>query len=96
MEFSWQAVIEANGLQKTDFNEYQRLLWSVAKDLEDKGFTYEAARIKARIGEDKTHSTFPFWQEISEKSNSSQPLITLLCEAFAYRIENIIEKEVIK
>ena len=96
MEFSWQAVIEANGLQKTDFNEYQRLLWSVAKDLEDKGFTYEAARIKARIGEDKTHLTFPFWQEISEKSNSSQPLITLLCEAFAYRIENIIEKEVIK
>ena len=96
MEFSSQAVIEALELQKTDFNEYERLLWSVAKDLEGKGLIYEAARLKARIGEDKSHLNFPFWQEISEKSNSSQPLIRLLCEAFASRIENIFEKEDIK
>jgi len=96
MEFSWQAVIEATSLETTDFNEYERLLNSIAKDLEFKGFTYEAARIKSRIHEDKTHLTFPFWQEISENLNSSQPLITLLCEAFASRIENIIEKEDIK
>ncbi len=96
MEFSWQAVIEASKLEKIDVKEYERLINSIAEDLENKGFIYEAARIKARISKDKTHLTFPFWQEISEKSHSSQPLIELLCEAFASRIENIFEQEDIK
>ncbi|MEL6462983.1 MAG: hypothetical protein AAFQ91_33010, partial [Cyanobacteria bacterium J06621_15] len=93
MEFSWQAVIEATNLEITDFKEYERLLNSIAQDLEIKGLIYEAARIKARFGKDENHLNFPFWQEISENSNSSQPLITLLCEAFASRIENIFESE---
>lgn len=96
MGFSWQAVIEATSLETKDSKEYERLINSIAQDLEIKGLIYEAARIKARFGEDKTHLTFPFWQEISENSNSSQPLITLLCEAFASRIENIFKQEDIK
>lgn len=96
MEFSWQAVVEATNLEKTDINEYKRLLQGIAKDLEEKGLIYEAARVKARFSKDKTHLTFPFWQEISENPDSSQPLVTLLCEAFASRIENLFEKQDIK
>lgn len=92
MEFSWQAVVEATNFEKTDFKEYERLLEVIAKDLEFKGLTYEAARIKARLGEDNHHDSFPFWEEISQYPNSSQPLVTLLCEAFASRIDRIFDK----
>jgi len=91
MEFSWQAVIEAEKLEKVDFKQYQHLLNSIAGDLENKGLTYEAARLKARLDKDNSDLTFPFWQEISKNSTNSQPLISLLCEAFASRIENIFE-----
>ena len=87
MDFSWQAVIEATNLEETDFNEYERLLKSIAEDLTEKGLTYEAARVKARLGEDNFQRNFPFWQEVSQNSDNSQSLVTLLCEAFASRIE---------
>ena len=93
MEFSWQAVVEASNLEKMDFNEYERLLNSIAKDLELKGLTYEAARVKARFGEDNHRVPFPFWEEINQNYNSSQSLVTLLCEAFASRIDNILETQ---
>ncbi|MGB3642040.1 MAG: DEAD/DEAH box helicase family protein [Rivularia sp. (in: cyanobacteria)] len=90
MDFSWQAVLEATNLEEIDFNEYERLLYSIAKDLELKGLIYEAARVKALKREDNHHDTFPFWQEINQNSNSSQSLVKLLCEAFASRIDNIL------
>jgi mRNA-degrading endonuclease RelE of RelBE toxin-antitoxin system len=93
MDFSWQAVIEATNLEEIDFNEYQRLLYCIAEDLAEKGLTYEAARVKARLGEDNFQRNFPFWQEVSQNSDNSQSLVTLLCEAFTSRIENIFEKQ---
>ncbi|MUG94959.1 hypothetical protein F7734_22375 [Scytonema sp. UIC 10036] len=91
MQRSWQAVTEAYQLKNSDFPEYQRLLNSIAQDLEAKGLPYEAARVKARLSDRNQHQNLPFWEEIGHPSNQFKPLVTLLCEAFISRISHLNE-----
>ncbi len=100
MNFNWQAVMEANQLENTDFYEYKRLLTSIAKDLKIKKFTYEAARVKTHFGKHNQNNNHPFWKEINQNPKPSEslvPFMTLLCKVFAARIDNMIEdKEINK
>ncbi|MBD2771022.1 DEAD/DEAH box helicase family protein [Iningainema tapete] len=90
MQHSWQAVAEASKLQNSNFKEYERLLNSIARDLEAKGFPYEAARVKTQLRQDNANQNLPFWSEVSHPSNQSKPLVTLLCQAFTDRLANLI------
>jgi mRNA-degrading endonuclease RelE of RelBE toxin-antitoxin system len=89
MQYSWQAVTEATHLQNSNVKEYNRLLDSIARDLEAKGLPYEAARVKAKLDDNNTNPNLPFWQEVNHPSNQSQPLVTLLCQAFTSRLANL-------
>ncbi|MBW4573853.1 MAG: hypothetical protein KME08_01060 [Aphanothece sp. CMT-3BRIN-NPC111] len=75
MNCSWQAVREASQLQEGEPREYVRLLESIARDLENKGLPYEAARVRTRL-EQPFPSNYPF-PEIGYKSGS---LLSLVCE----------------
>ncbi|BAZ12523.1 hypothetical protein NIES4071_43540 [Calothrix sp. NIES-4071] len=92
MESSWQAVAEAEVLKDTDFQEYKYLLKSIAKDLEAKGLPYEAARVRSHIYDGKYEQNLSFWQDINSQSNLNEPLVTLLCESFTSRINNLLSK----
>ncbi|XWK87921.1 MAG: hypothetical protein U7127_27675 [Phormidium sp.] len=80
MHRSWEAVDLAFKLQQNNPEEYQRLLTSIAQDLENKNLPYEAARVRIKLGKFWPND-YPF-PEISEKSGS---LLTLLCQAFIDR-----------
>ncbi|MGD1909933.1 MAG: DEAD/DEAH box helicase family protein [Rivularia sp. (in: cyanobacteria)] len=92
MDFYWQAVMEATQLENTDFNEYKRLLKSIAQDLKMKEFSYKTAGVKARLVQDR-NTTIPFCKEIGQNLKTSQTSVTLLCKAFASRINNILEQK---
>ncbi|MEC4813003.1 MAG: hypothetical protein SAK29_06985 [Scytonema sp. PMC 1069.18] len=89
MQYSWEAVAEASNFQNSDFKQYERLLNSIAKDLEAKGLPYEAARVRAKLDDCNTNLNLPFWQEVNHPSNQSQSLVTLLCQAFTSRLTNL-------
>jgi mRNA-degrading endonuclease RelE of RelBE toxin-antitoxin system len=88
MQSSWQAVAEATQLRDIDFKAYEYLLKSIAKDLEAKGLTYEAARVRSLIYPNNHDKNFPFWQEIA---NSPQPIVSLLCQAFTSRLQQTLQ-----
>jgi mRNA-degrading endonuclease RelE of RelBE toxin-antitoxin system len=88
---SWEAVAEAEQLEKSDRQEYERLLERIAKDLELKNLPYEAARVRLLLGYREASINLPFWEEVSTASNQSQPLVTLLCGAFTSRLDNFLQ-----
>ena len=93
MELSWQAVCEVALLKKTDFQEYERLLKGIARDLEAKGMPYEAARVRAYIYDGKYKQNLPFWQEVNSQSQPSNSLVKLLCNSFTLRLDNLINHQ---
>jgi mRNA-degrading endonuclease RelE of RelBE toxin-antitoxin system len=93
MELSWDAVAEASQLKDSDVKEYKRLLESIARDLEAKGLFYEAARVRQLFGDDNKQYHMPFWQEISNAANQSQPLVSLLCQAFVSNFDNFMQTQ---
>lgn len=97
MQYSWSAVAEASLLKESELTEYQRLLKSIARDLETKALPYEAARVRSAAGEANYQHNFPFWQEVGNASSQSQPLAGLLCQAFTDRMEKFMQtKEINK
>ncbi|MFB2881315.1 hypothetical protein [Floridanema aerugineum] len=80
MHRSWEAVDLAFELQENNPEEYQRLLTSIAQNLENKNLIYEAARVRIKLGK-PWQNDYPF-PEIAEKSGS---LLSLLCQAFIDR-----------
>lgn len=93
MELSWQAVCEVTPLKNTDFQEYERLLKGVARNLEGKGMPYEAARVRAYIYDGKYKQNLPFWQEVNSQSKPSDSLVKLLCNSFTSRLDNLINHQ---
>lgn len=81
MNCSWQAVEEASRFQNSNQEEYQRLVESIAKDLEHKDLLYEAARVREKIGQ-PIPKYFPFCDQIANRSGS---LVSLLCQAMLDR-----------
>ncbi|MEM7555491.1 MAG: hypothetical protein AAF378_15605 [Cyanobacteria bacterium P01_A01_bin.84] len=91
MQYSWEAVTQANILKASDEVEHKRLIISIAKDLEAKKLPYEAARVRATLADGNYKRDFPFWQDVIESSPQSQPLVSLLCKAFNYKLQNFLE-----
>ncbi|MDJ0732722.1 MAG: hypothetical protein QNJ47_01335 [Nostocaceae cyanobacterium] len=89
---SWQAVAEIrkSELKKNNLPAYQRLLSNIAQDLENKQLPYEAARVRTFLDDEYPPQNLPFWDEVNHPENSSQPLVTLLCQGFISRIDNLI------
>ncbi|MGA9381128.1 MAG: hypothetical protein WBV73_20390, partial [Phormidium sp.] len=80
MHRSWEAVDLALALKEHNCEEFQRLLTSIAQDLEKNNLPYEAARVRMKLGKSWPND-YPF-PEIAEKSGS---LLSLLCQAFVER-----------
>lgn len=86
---SWQAVVEAESLKDVDKAEFESILKSIAHDFERKGLPYEAARVRTFIYGNHCQQNLPFGNDVISHSSPEKPLVSLLCQAFMDRINNL-------